>query len=119
DDISQSQQTEARHGQPEGVNSDIDHDATEKGKRDSDATIALAKYLMDGRGERTKEMVGLQQQIQTNQEQTQFVQRKLREMTAGSSKTEQDAVIVVDKANPGPGKVRLNYLVDSAAWRPQ
>ena len=30
-----------------------------------------------------------------------------------------DAVIVVDKTNPAPGKVRLNYLVDSASWRPQ
>jgi hypothetical protein len=40
-------------------------------------------------------------------------------MTAGSSKTEFDAVIVVDKANAAAGKVRLNYLVDAAAWRPQ
>jgi hypothetical protein len=93
--------------------------ATEKGRLDSDATIALARYLMDGRGEKTKEAVSIQQQMQTNQEQIQFVQRKLQEMTAGSSKTEHDAVIVVDKANAGLGKVRLNYLVDSAAWRPQ
>ena len=38
---------------------------------------------------------------------------------AGSSKTERDAVIVVDKANNAAGKVRLNYLVEAAAWRPQ
>ncbi|HEY7308457.1 MAG TPA: mucoidy inhibitor MuiA family protein [Gemmataceae bacterium] len=93
--------------------------ATEKGKLDSEATIALAKYLMDGRGEKTKEMVGLQQQLENNAEQLEFVQRKLREMSAGTSKTERDAVIVVDKANGGAGKVRLNYLVDAASWRPQ
>jgi hypothetical protein len=93
--------------------------ATEKGKLDSEATIALAKYLMDGRGEKTKEMVGLQQQLETNAEQLEFVQRKLREMSAGTSKTERDAVIVVDKANAAAGKVRLNYLVDAASWRPQ
>jgi hypothetical protein len=93
--------------------------ATEKGKLDSDATIALAKYLMEGRGEKTKEMVALQQKIQDNQEQIEFANRKLREMTAGSSKTEFDAVIVVDKANAAAGKIKLNYLVDSAAWRPQ
>ncbi len=40
-------------------------------------------------------------------------------MSAGTSKTERDAVIVVDKANAAAGKVRLNYLVDAAAWRPQ
>jgi hypothetical protein len=93
--------------------------ATEKGKLDSEATIALAKYLMDGRGEKTKEMVGLQQQLESNAEQLEFVQRKLREMSAGTSKTERDAVIVVDKANGAAGKVRLNYLVDAASWRPQ
>lgn len=93
--------------------------ATEKGKLDSEATIALAKYLMDGRGEKTKEMVGLQQQLENNAEQLEFVQRKLREMSAGTSKTERDAVIVVDKANGAAGKVRLNYLVDAASWRPQ
>ena len=93
--------------------------ATEKGKLDSEATIALAKYLMDGRGEKTKEMVSLQQQMENNAEQLEFVQRKLREMSAGTNKTERDAVIVVDKSNAAPGKVRLNYLVDAASWRPQ
>src|SRR5688572_20126160 len=34
--------------------------ATEKGKLDSEQTIALAKYLMEGRVERTKEQVALQ-----------------------------------------------------------
>jgi hypothetical protein len=93
--------------------------ATEKGKLDSEATIALAKYLMDGRGEKTKETVSLQQQLETNSEQLEFVQRKMQEMSAGTSKTERDAVIVVDKANAAAGKVRLNYLVDAASWRPQ
>jgi hypothetical protein len=93
--------------------------ATEKGKLDSDATITLAKYLMEGRSTKVREQVELQQQMQNNTEQMQFVARKLQELTAGSSKTERDAVIVVDKANNAPGKVRLNYLVDTASWRPQ
>ena len=93
--------------------------ATEKGKLDSDSTIALAKYLMEGRAEKTKEQVALQQQIQDNTEQQEFVQRKLRELSAGSSRTERDAVIVVDRADGAGGKVRLNYLVSAAAWRPQ
>ncbi len=93
--------------------------ATEKGKLDAEAAIALAKYLMEGRAEKNRELVGLQQQIQFNQEQQQFAQRQLQDLTAGSSKVERDAVIVVDKANGASGKVRLNYLVDSAAWRPQ
>jgi hypothetical protein len=93
--------------------------ATEKGKMDSEATIALAKYLMEGRAEKTKDRVNLEQQLANNAEQLAFVQRKLNEMSAGSSRTERDAVIVVDKSNAAPGTVRLNYLVDAAQWRPQ
>jgi hypothetical protein len=106
-------------GKLEGFTAASTTHATEKGKLDSDATIALAKYLMEGRAEKTRELIKFQQQLQTNQEQLEFVQRKLRETTAGSSKTERDAVIVVDKARDVAGKLRLNYLVDAAAWRPQ
>jgi hypothetical protein len=93
--------------------------ATEKGKLDSTETISLAKYIMDGRNEKSKELVALQQQLDDNKERADYLTRKLRDMTAGSSKVEQDAVIIVDKTNADPGKVRLNYLVDAAAWRPQ
>jgi hypothetical protein len=92
--------------------------ATAQGKLDSKETIELAKYLMDGRATKTAEMTKLQQEVQDNAEKMEFASRKLREMTAGTSKTERDAVIVVDKTNNGPGKVRLNYLVSAATWHP-
>ena len=60
-----------------------------------------------------------QQQIQAMQEEIAFMQRQLGELAAGASRTERDAIIVVDKANAPGGKVRLNYLVNSAGWRPQ
>jgi hypothetical protein len=92
--------------------------ATEKGKLDSEATIALSKYVMENRTEKAKALVALQQQMQDNTEHQQFVARKLRDLTSGSSKVERDAVIVVEKNNGG-GKVRLTYLVSNASWRPQ
>ena len=93
--------------------------ATEKGNLNSDSAIALSKYVMEQRAEKTKEGVDLQQKLQLNTEQAQFVQRQLQELAAGSSKTERDAVLVVDKKNAAAGKVRLHYLVDAASWRPQ
>jgi hypothetical protein len=93
--------------------------ATEKGKLDADAAIALAKYLMEGRVEKNKQIVALQEQLQTNSEALDYANRKLRNLTSGTSKIERDAVIVVDKVNNGAGKVKLNYLVTTAAWRPQ
>ena len=60
----------------------------------------------------------MQQKLQANTEATEFATRELAELTSGSSRTERDAVIVVDKGEPA-GKVRLNYLVTAATWRPQ
>src|SRR5262249_29862457 len=93
--------------------------STEKGGLNGETVITMTKYVMDTRREHAKELVGHQQQLRKNQEQTQFMQRKLQELTAGHSKTERDAVIIVDKQDAAAGKVRLNYLVDAASWKPQ
>ncbi|HEY1859760.1 MAG TPA: mucoidy inhibitor MuiA family protein, partial [Gemmataceae bacterium] len=93
--------------------------ATEKGNLNSDSAIALSDHVMKKRTEFAKELVEIQQKLQANAEQVGFVKRQLAELAAGTSKTERDAVIVVDKRNAAPGRIRLNYLVDSAAWKPQ
>lgn len=92
--------------------------SAEKGTLNSDSTIAMAKHIRETRGELAREQVALQQQVQSNQEKADFTQRKLGELSAGTARTERDAVIVVDKSDAAPGKVRLNYLVDAASWRP-
>jgi hypothetical protein len=60
----------------------------------------------------------VQQKIQANAEAADFATRELTDLTSGSARTERDAVIVVDRGGAG-GKVRLNYLVTDATWRPQ
>ena len=92
---------------------------TEKGGLNSETITTLAKYVMDNRAEKSKELVGLQQQLQNNAEQGEFIKRQLQELAAGRSRTEREAVIVVDRNNAAVGKVHLNYLVDKAMWRPQ
>ena len=93
--------------------------SAEKGALNSDSAIALSKYVRETRLETARELVTLKQQVQANQEKAEFLQRKLTEMASGTVRTERDAVIVVEKTNAGAGKVRLNYLVDAAAWHPQ
>ncbi len=93
--------------------------ATEKGALNADAAIALAKHIKDSRIETSRELVTLQQQVKANLEKAEFAQRRLSEVNTGLPRTERDAVIVVERANGAAGKVRLNYLVDSASWRPQ
>jgi hypothetical protein len=90
----------------------------EKGLLNSEATLSLTRYVMEARGDKSAEQVAQQQKLQANAEATEFAARELAELTSGSSRTERDAVIVVDKTGPA-GKVRLNYLVTAATWRPQ
>ena len=92
---------------------------TEKGMLNAEAAIALAKHIKEGRLETARELVTLQQQVKANQDKAEFAQRRLAQLTTSTPPSERDAVIVVDRINDGAGKVRLNYLVDQASWRPQ
>ena len=93
----------------------------EKGLLNSEATLSLAKYVMEARGDKSAEQVVSAAET-SGQHRSDRVcpARELAELAASGSsqKTEHDAVIVVDKADPA-GKVRLNYLVTAATWRPQ
>jgi uncharacterized protein (TIGR02231 family) len=93
--------------------------ATEKGALNSEAAIALSKHIMDSRSEKSRELVGLQQQLQANQKKVDAAQRRLGELASAPTRIERDAVLVVEKTAPAAAKVRLHYLVDSASWRPQ
>src|SRR5262245_29880509 len=74
---------------------------------------------MEPRDNKSEQVVTLQQDLQTNKEQPQLVRRQLQDLNEGTTEVERDAVIVVDKNNAAAGKVRLNYLVSAASWRPQ
>ncbi len=93
--------------------------STEKGGLNADTAIKMAKYVMEERVAKNKELVQLKEKQQENQEQVNFLQRKLQEISAGSNKIERDAVIVVDRVMGKGGTLRLNYLVDSVSWTPQ
>jgi uncharacterized protein (TIGR02231 family) len=82
-------------------------------------TMKLATFLMETRSTIGAGDVDVQQQIALNSESIEFMKRQLAELAAGADRTEREAVIVVDKANAPAGKVRLNYLVSAAGWRPQ
>ncbi len=93
--------------------------ATEKGGLNPEAVVKLITYVMEQRTEKTKELVKLRQEAKTIGEQFGFLQRKLSSISSGTSKIERDAVIVIDRSKAMGGKIKLNYLVDSATWRPQ
>jgi uncharacterized protein (TIGR02231 family) len=93
---------------------------TDKGALNAEATVALTKFIMATRGQTTSDQVILRQKLAANCEQIEFLQRQLNELTVGSSRTERDAIITIDKAAAGAdAKIRLNYLVGAVNWQPQ
>jgi hypothetical protein len=92
---------------------------TQSDKRTGDEVIAMAKYVMEQRLEKAKEMVAIQEQKRLNDIQLSFNQRKMAELGRGGGKVEREAVIVVDREKAQGGKIRLNYLVGSVTWRPE
>jgi hypothetical protein len=84
-----------------------------------DEVIAMAKYVMEQRVEKAKEMVAVQEQKRLNDIQLAFIQRKMAELGRGGGRMERDAVVVVDREAGKGGKIRLNYLVSAVAWHPE
>jgi uncharacterized protein (TIGR02231 family) len=93
--------------------------ATEKGALNAEAAINLSKHIREQRTETAKEVVNLKQQLVANQEKAELVQHRLQGLMTGVARYENDAVVVVDKANAAAGTIRLNYLVENASWHPQ
>ncbi|VTU00065.1 Uncharacterized protein OS=Rhodopirellula sp. SWK7 GN=RRSWK_00794 PE=4 SV=1: DUF4140: DUF4139 [Gemmataceae bacterium] len=91
---------------------------TDKGLLDTEKIIALAKFVQEDRTKRSKEQLAVKQQLEEVQAQLAFAKRLHDEKSGGVVRNERDAVILVDKKQGG-GTIRLNYLVSSAAWRPQ
>jgi len=92
---------------------------TEKGQLDSEKIIALTTFIRETRVKGVKEDVTLKQSTTALQDEIAFDQRVLQEKSGGTSRTERDAVIVLDKTKAGASTVRLNYLVSNAQWHPQ
>ena len=92
---------------------------TEQGRLDSAGIITLSKFIMENRGVKSKTETELRKQLQANTEAAEFAKRQLAELSAGASRIERDAVIVVSRSRPAAGTVRLGYLVGAASWRPQ
>ena len=91
----------------------------EKGKLEGDAILMLSRFIMETRASKSKAATDLIQELQANAESADFARKQLAELSSGSSRLERDAVIVIQKARPEAGTVRLGHLVGAATWRPQ
>jgi hypothetical protein len=82
---------------------------------------ALEKLTTFSFGEHEKvvaQEVELAKKAHDLNEQLSLLERKHKEITAGASRTEREAVLFVQKLADGPVNVRLNYLVNNCGWSP-
>jgi hypothetical protein len=103
----------------EGFSSSTMQSMTEKGRLSETAPIALANYVMDSRGIRSRAQIELELKLDKNTKALDLAKEQLSELSEGDSREEADAVIVIDKTAPAAGHVRLSYIVDFAGWVPK
>lgn len=92
---------------------------TQKEGHTGDSIITMAKYVMEQRAEKAKDLVACNEQKRQNDIKIEFCKRKMSELGSGSGREERDAVIVVDREAGKGGVIRLNYLVSAVTWRPE
>jgi hypothetical protein len=61
---------------------------TEKGRLDSEAILALSRFVMESRGAKAKNETELRVQLQANGEAAEFARRQLAELSSGTASGE-------------------------------
>jgi hypothetical protein len=92
---------------------------TAQGRLDAQGILGISRFVMDARTEAGAAVVELKRRLRERGEAVEFLNRRLAELASGSGRVERDAVIVVGRARPAVGTVRLSYLVAGAGWQPQ
>ncbi len=89
-----------------------------KGVLDAEALERVTKFSFEQRKEILKQQMALIKEAKQITDKLNLAQRKLSEITTGSSKTVREAILFVQKLDDGAQPVKLNYLVNSCGWSP-
>ncbi len=87
-----------------------------KGVLNAETLQKLSDFIRTGRDEMVTRELQLNAEAKEFQQQLELAQRERQRLTAGSSRTVNEAVILVGQE--GDGTLRLRYLVDGASWEP-
>jgi hypothetical protein len=79
----------------------------------------IIEFKENKHNEHNKEILKLDDEIHDLQKQMELLQRKRKELKAGRSRTEREAVLFVNNPKAGKVVIELNYLVNQAGWLPQ
>jgi len=80
---------------------------------------SLVNLIETKRNEYHQSTLKLDDEIIDLNKQLEFLQRKLQKLQAGRSRTEREAVLIVNSPAKKKAEIELNYLVNDASWLPQ
>lgn len=89
-----------------------------KGVLNADTLTKLAEFSFQQREDIGKQSLELGKLQRDTQAQIELKQREREKLSAGSSRTVNEAVVFLNKADAAAGTLRVRYLVDSATWTP-
>ena len=89
-----------------------------KGVLNAESLEKITNFSFDQRKKVLDEQVKLSRESKSLSEKMNLLQRQMREITSGNSKTAREAVIFLQKSEAGKHNLRLNYLVNNCGWSP-
>ena len=89
-----------------------------KGVLNAETIAKTSEFLFAKRDEFAREKVRLDREIDSTRQQLTIEERRRGEMAAGQDNTAREAVLSVSKSVPGPGNLKLTYLVGGVDWWP-
>ncbi len=89
-----------------------------KGVLDATSLERIATFSFDQRKQAAEALQKLELEERKLQAALLLAQRRLAEISAGSSKTVREAVVFLEKRDAAAGVIRLSYLVSQASWIP-
>ncbi len=89
-----------------------------KGVLNADTLHQLTKFSFEQRTAIAEEQINLATEQRQLGEKLQLLERQKAELTSGSQKTVNEAVLFVEKQADGDQVVELNYLVNGCGWSP-
>ena len=89
---------------------------TDRGLLQYEPVQNLAEYILKKADEYIEKTLAFEDQITDLKKEFELLERKRSELTAGSSKTERQALVYVSASADAKATIELNYLVNNANW---
>ena len=89
-----------------------------KGVLNVDTIKQISQFSFDERQKATEESLKLEDEARQFAKQQALLQRKLRELATGRSRTVREAIVFLEKRGAARGEIKLSYLVGGCGWSP-